>query len=208
MKLCFQTSHNDEEHKYKTNSDLLRLTNKIGLRAVKHWYYTLMLQSWTQFCKGYKANDKFVYSDFMSPFESLLSIGMDYQQSSKNNKFKINATLSPLALKFKYVGRSSLITSFGLDEGHHTKWDYGSNVTINYSWKIVNNIAWTGRIYYFTDYSKTQIEWENTFNLSINRYLSARLFLYPRYDDSRSRGDNQSDFEFNELLSLGLNVNF
>ena len=208
MKLGFQTSHNDEEHKYKTNSDLLRLTNKIGLRAVKHWYYTLMLQSWTQFCKGYKANDKFVYSDFMSPFESLLSIGMDYQQSSKNNKFKINATLSPLALKFKYVGRSSLITSFGLDEGHHTKWDYGSNVTINYSWKIVNNIAWTGRIYYFTDYSKTQIEWENTFNLSINRYLSARLFLYPRYDDSRSRGDNQSDFEFNELLSLGLNVNF
>ncbi len=208
MKLGFQTSHNDEEHKYKTNSDLLRLTNKMGLRAVKHWYYTLMLQSWTQFCKGYKANDKFVYSDFMSPFESLLSIGMDYQQSSKNNKFKISATLSPLALKFKYVGRPSLIKSFGLNEGHHAKWDYGSNVTINYNWKIINNITWVGRIYYFTDYSKTQIEWENTFNLAINRYLSARLFLYPRYDDSRNRKDEQSDFEFNELLSLGLNVNF
>ena len=53
MKLGFQTSHNDKEHKYKTNSDLLRLTNKLGLRAVKHWYYTVMLQSWTQFYKGY-----------------------------------------------------------------------------------------------------------------------------------------------------------
>lgn len=208
MKLGFQTSHNDEEHKYKTNSDLIRLTNKLGLRAVKHWYYTIMLQSWTQFYKGYKSNDRKVYSDFMSPFESLLSVGMDYQQNSRNNKFRINATLSPLALKLKYVARPSLITSFGLTEPHHSKWEYGSNVTINYTWNIVRNISWTGRIYYFTDYSSTQLEWENTFNLSINRYLSARVFLYPRYDDSRTRNNNQSDFEFNELLSLGLNINF
>lgn len=208
MKLGFQTSHSDEEHKYKTNSDLLRLTNKLGLRAVKHWYYTLMLQSWTQFCKGYKSNDKRVYSDFMSPFDALLSIGMDYQQSSKNGRFTISATLSPLALKFKYVGRPSLITYYGLKENHHTNWDYGSNVTINYKWNIVKNVSWTGRVYYFTDYTKTQIEWENTFNLTINRYLSARLFVYPRFDDSRSRKDNQSDFELNELLSLGLNMNF
>lgn len=208
MKLGFQTSHNDEEHKYKTNSDLIRLTNKLGLRAVKHWYYTIMLQSWTQFYKGYKSNDRKVYSDFMSPFESLLSVGMDYQQNSRNNKFRISATLSPLALKLKYVARPSLITSFGLSEPHHSKWEYGSNVTINYTWNIVRNISWTGRIYYFTDYSSTQLEWENTFNLSINRYLSARVFLYPRYDDSRSRTNNQSDFEFNELLSLGLNLNF
>lgn len=208
MKLGFQTSQNDEEHKYKTNSDLIRLTNKLGLRAVKNWYYTVMLQSWTQFCKGYKANDPRVYSDFMSPFESLLSIGMDYQQTTKNKRFTISATLSPLALKFKYVGRSSLITHYGLDEGKHTKWEYGSNVTINYKWNIMNNVSWSGRLYYFTDYTKTQIEWENTFNLTINRYLSARLFLYPRFDDSRNKGMDKSHFEFNELLSMGFNMNF
>lgn len=208
MKLGFQTSHNDEEHKYKTNSDLLRITNKLGLRAIKHWYYTIMLQSWTQFYKGYKSNDPKVYSDFMSPFESLLSIGMDYQQATRNNRFRISATLSPLALKLKYVNRPSLITNFGLTAPHHCKWEYGSNVTVNYTWNIVKNISWAGRIYYFTDYSLTQIEWENTFNLSINRYLSARVFLYPRFDDSRTRGKGQPDFEFNELLSLGLNLNF
>lgn len=209
MKLGFQTSHNDEKHKYKTNSDLLRLTNKLGLRAVKHWYYTIMLQSWTQFYKGYKANDEKVYSDFMSPFESLLSLGMDYQQSTRNGRFKVNATLSPLALKLKYVGRPSLIKDFGVSSGkHHSKWEYGSNVTVNYAWNIVKNVSWSGRIYFFTDYSSTQLEWENTFNLSINRYLSARVFLFPRFDDSRKRSEGQSNFEFNELLSLGLNVNF
>lgn len=69
-------------------------------------------------------------------------------------------------------------------------------------------MQWVGRIYYFTDYTSTQVEWENTFNLSINRYLSARVFLYPRFDDSRKRKDDQSNFEFNELLSLGLKVDF
>lgn len=208
MKLGFQTSQNDTKHKYKTNSDLIRLTNKLGLQAVKHWYYTVMLQSWTQFYPGYKANDDKVYSDIMSPFESLLSIGMDYQQSSKNNKFKITATISPLALKLKYVGRTSLISNYGLDEGKHTKWEYGSNITINYSWKIIKQVEWTSRIYYFTDYHKSQLEWENTFNLTINKYLSTKLFLFPRFDDSRSRNEGDSNFEFKELLSLGLNVNF
>lgn len=160
MKLGFQTTHNDDLHKYKTNSDLLRLTNKLGLRAVKHWYYTVMLQSWTQFYKGYKSNDERVYSDFMSPFESLLSVGMDYQYRTKNNRFNVNATLSPVAVKLKYVGRPSLVTAFGLDEGKHAKWEYGSNITANYTWNIVKNVQWVGRIYYFTDYTSTQVEWE------------------------------------------------
>lgn len=208
MKLGFQTSRGDEEHKYKTNSDLLRLTNKLGLRAVKHWYYTVMLQSWTQFCRGYKANDKKVYSDFMSPFESLLSIGMDYQMETKNKRFKVSATISPLAMKLKYVDRTDLATSFGLNEGHHSKWEYGSNITANLTWNFLKNVTWSSRIYWFTDYSKTQIEWENTLNLTINKYLSTKLFLYPRFDDSASREEGQSYFQFNELLSLGLNVNF
>jgi len=208
MKLGFQTSQTDEQHKYKTNSDLLRLTNKLGIKAVKDWYYTLMLQSWTQFCRGYKSNDAHVYSDFMSPFESLLSIGMDYQKTTKNNRFKVSATISPFAVKLKYVDRLSLATSYGINEGHHSDWTYGSNITLNYTWTIVKNISWAGRIYWFTDYSKTQIEWENTFNLTINKFLSAKLFLYPRFDDSVSRDEGESYLQFNELLSLGFNFNF
>lgn len=208
MKIGFQTSQNDEEHKYKTNSDLIRLTNKLGLKAIKDWNYAAMLQSWTQFYHGYKSNDPKVYSDFMSPFESLLSLGMDYKKTTKNKKFTISATLSPLALKLTYVDRPSLVTTFGVDEGHHAKWDYGSNITVNYTWTVMKNVSWTGRIYWFTDYSKTQLEWENTFNLTINKYLSAKLFLYPRFDDSTTREEGESYFQFNELLSLGLNLDF
>lgn len=208
MKLGFQSSSSDKKRKYKANSDLIRLTNKLALKAVKDWNYALMLQTWTQFYRGYKSNDDKVYSDFLSPLESLLSLGMDYKKTTKNNKFTVSATLAPLALKFKYVQRPSLVTSYGIDEGKHVKWEYGSNVTVNYTWKLHKNISWTGRVYFFTDYHSSQIEWENTFNLAITKYLSTKLFLYPRFDDSRSRAEGVSNFEFKELLSLGLNVNF
>lgn len=206
MKLGFQSSRNDETHRYKTNSDQVRLTNKLGLRATDHWYYTFLLQSWTQFCRGYKSNDDNVYSDFMSPFESVFSIGMDYNLSVKN--FTLTATMSPLACDFKYVGRKALATSFGVDEGHHTKWELGSNVTINYKWTVFKNVNWSGRIYYYTNYKKAQIEWENTIDFVINRFLTSRLFLYPRFDDSVARSEDGSYFQFNETLSIGLNVSF
>lgn len=206
MKIGFQSSKNDKLHKYKTNSDLLRMINKLGVRATKHWYYTLMLQSWTQFYPGYKSNDPQIYSDFMSPIESLFSIGMDYKLSVKN--FTLNATISPLACDFKYVDRKALSTSFGLRANKHAKVELGSNITMNYSWTIYKNIQWSGRIYYFTDYDKAQLEWENTFNLKINKFLSTKLFLYPRFDDSVNRGKGESYIQFNETLSVGLDLSF
>lgn len=204
MKLGFQSSENDDEHKFKTNSDLIRLTNKLGLRAIKHWYYLISLQSWTQFYPGYRANDKRVYSDFMSPFESLFSIGMEYRPQFK--KFWLEANLNPLALRCKYVDRGYLASSFGIDKNRRVKWSYGSNITINYNWNIVKNISWKGRIYWFTDYSLTQFEWENTFKFTINRYLNTELFLYPRFDDNRRRKEGASYWQFRELLSIGLTL--
>lgn len=206
MKLGFMSSKNDALHKFKTNDDLLRLTNKLGLKATKHWYYTVMLQSWTQFHPAYKSNDKKIYSDFMSPFESVFSLGMDYKLSLK--KFSCNATLSPFACSFKYVDRKALCTSFGLKEGKHSKFNYGSNITANYTWNMFKNVTWKGRIYFFTDYSKAQIEWENTFNLRINKFLSTTLFLYPRFDDSVKRQKGESYIQFTELLSFGIDLSF
>ena len=208
MNLGFQTSENDEEHKFKTYSDLLRLTNSFGLQAIKNWYYTVKLQSWTQFCRGYRSNDKKVYSDSMSPFESLLSVGMTFKTQTKNNKFNIDANFSPIGLKLKYVDRDALATSFGLTEGHKAKWERGSNITVNYTWNLMKNVSWRSRFYYFTDYSKSQIEWENTFSFTINKYLKGSIFLYPRFDDSRQRQEGESYFQFSEQLLFGLEFNF
>jgi hypothetical protein len=205
MKIGFQNSKGDDVHDFKTHADQIRLTNKIGLQAAKRWYYTATLQSWTQFYKGYHANDTKVYSDFMSPFESLLTLGMDYKLNT--NKFTVNVSLSPFAGKFKYCDRSSLVNNFGLKD-KHSNFEFGSNITTTFEWNIWKDIRWNGRIYYFTDYDKAQIEWENTINLRINKYLTTKLFLYPRFDDSAVKKDGYSYFQFHETLTLGVDISF
>lgn len=206
MKLGFKSSEKDSERRYKTNTDLLRMTNKLGLKAVKNWYYTLSLQSWTQFYPGYNANDTKVYSDFMSPFESLFSIGMDYKYSKRN--FEVTAALSPLAAKFKYVDRLALSTRFGLEAEKHSRIDLGSTMTIDTKWNVTKDIQWKSRLYFFTNYEQTQAEWENTISLKVNKYLSSKLFLHPRFDDGVKRKDDRSYFQFHEYLSVGLDLSF
>ena len=206
MKLGFQTSKDDTKRMLRTNTDLIRMTNKLGWKAAKNWYYTTTLQTWTQFHPAYKKNDDKVYSDFMSPFEGLLTVGMDFSFSKK--KGSLSLSLSPLACNYKYVDRLALAPSFGLKEGTHSKFYLGSNVTVNYNWEIWKNISWRGRVYFFTDYHRTQVEWENTFSLKINKFLSTSIFLYPRFDDGVARQEGKSYFQFHELLSVGFDYTF
>ena len=77
-KIGFLTSRSDSLHKFKTNEDLLRLTSKVGLQASKRWYYTLQFIGYTQFARGLKSNDMRTFSDFLSPFNLNLGLGMDY----------------------------------------------------------------------------------------------------------------------------------
>ena len=206
MNLGFQTNKDDKEHKFKTTEDLLRLTNNLGVRASGRWYYSIQLQSWTQFHPKYNNNSNVVYSDFMSPFESVLSLGMDYKYSK--SKFSFNLHLAPIAYDFKYVDRKALTARYGVKGNHHSYETIGSNITATWNWQILKELSWHSRMYYFTNYEKIQVEWENTFNFAINKYLSSKLYLYPRFDDSYTNNNSDAVIQFKEYLSLGLNLSF
>lgn len=208
MKLGYQTSRGDSIHKYKTTEDLLRYTGKLGLQATKKWYYTLQLIAQTQFTHGLKSNDKFVYSDFFSPFNLNISVGMDYTVDWLNHKLKGSMHFAPLAYNWKYVGREELATRYGLEEGHHSMSDYGSEATIDLSWVIADNIQWKTRLYGYTTYKRAELEWENTITFQFNRYISTNLFLYPRFDDGATRKDDQSYWQFKEYASVGFSYSF
>ena len=105
MKLGFLNSRDDSIHRFKANEDLLRFTSKVGLEAAKNWYYTFQLLTYTQFTQGLKSNDKKVYSDFMSPFNLNLGLGMDYKVASKNKRLTGTLNFSPLSL-IQSIGRT------------------------------------------------------------------------------------------------------
>ena len=206
MNLGFQTNKDDTHHSFKTNTDLLRMTNKLGIRASGHWYYTVSLQSWTQFYRKYANNSDYIYSDFMSPFESLLSVGMDYKQNRKN--YNLTVVLAPLSYDFIFVGRHDLTSRYGVPGRHHSYEKIGSNVTCNIDWKICKELTWTSRLFCFTNYKSVVAEWENTFNFKINKFLSSTLYLYPRFDDAYHSDKSHARIQFKEYLSMGLDWSF
>ena len=208
MKLGFMHSRSDSVHKFKSNEDLIRYTGKVGLQAAKNWYYTLQMLAYTQFTRGLKANDLNTYSDFMSPFNLNLGLGMDYKVATKDKKLNGTVNLSPIAVNYRYVDRLDLGPSYGLDEGKHSLVDFGSQVTADLTWKINDVVSWKSRLYAFTSYKRTEIEWENTFTLRVSKYISANLFLFPRFDDSGKKDDDLGYLQFKEYSSIGFSYGF
>lgn len=208
MKLGFQTSRSDTLHKFKTNNDQLRLTSKLGLQAHKKWYYTLQVTAYTQFAPGYKSNDPFTYSDFFSPFDLNVGLGMDYTVETKNKRLTGNVNISPASYNFRYVGRLGLATRNGLEEGHHTLHDIGSMLTVNLTWKMSDYATWKTRLYGYTSYKRALVEWENTLELKVSRYITTNIYVYPRLDDSATRDDDLGYWQFMEFCSLGFSFSF
>lgn len=208
MKLGFQTSKGDTLHSFKTSEDLIRYTGKLGLQASKKWYYSLQLIAYTQFMRGYKSNDKKVYSDILSPLNINLSVGMDYNVVWFNKKLTGNIHLAPLAYNFKYVGRKELATRYGLDEGKHTLNDFGSECTVDLTWAFTNTIKWKTRLYGYTTYERAEVEWENTISFQFNKYITSNLFIYPRFDDGAKKDESHGYWQLKEYMSIGFAYSF
>lgn len=208
MKLGVQTSPSDTVHKYKTNNDLLRFTSKLGIQAHKKWYYTLQLLAYTQFARGLKANDEKVYSDFTSPFDLNIGIGMQYNVDALGGRLKGTLNFLPFAFNFRYVAREALISANGIEGDHHTLENFASQFTGELKWNIIDQLSWKTRLYANTTYHQTKVEWENQFELKVTKYISANLFLYPRFDDGNTRDEDMGYFQLQEWSSIGLTYSF
>jgi len=210
MKLGFQTSRTDTVHKFKTHEDLFRYTGKVGLQAAKRWYYTLQVLAYTQFARGFKSNNVKTFSDFMSPFNFNVGLGMEYKVEAFNKKLTGTINLSPLAINYRYVDRTALASSFGVKTPKHTHslTDFGSQVTAGLEWQMNDVVKWKTRFYAFTSYHRAELEWENEFSLRVSKYISANLFLFPRFDDSNKWDEDLGYWQFKEYSSLGFTYNF
>jgi hypothetical protein len=69
-------------------------------------------------------------------------------------------------------------------------------------------VTWKTRLYSFSSFHREELEWENTFALRVSKYISANLFLFPRFDDNRERDEKLGYWQFKEYSSLGFSYNF
>lgn len=208
LRFGMQSSRSDSLHRFKTTEDLFRLTSKLGLQAVSKWYYTLQVIAYSQFTHSYKSNDQRLYSDFLAPLNLNVSIGMDYNVDWLRHALKGTIHLAPFAYNMKYTRKLELCDRLGMDPDHHFKNDFGSEFTVDLTWQLMEMLKWKTRLYGYTSYERAELEWENTFTLQFNKWISAQLFVYPRFDDGVTRDDHHGYWQFKEYISIGFQYSF
>ena len=203
------TGDTDTQRAARPTSNLLRLTTKLGYKAYKTLYYTTQVQASTQLVPQYQTNTETIISSFISPMNMTISVGLDYKFATKNNKFSGSVYVAPCSYNMRYVDRKSLASRYGIEKGRHAYHNFGPSININATWKITKDISWRTRIYWISNMSYTNIEWENNINFSINKYMSAQMQLYPKFDDSSKSYKGDCGFlMFKEWLSLGMNYSW
>lgn len=207
-RLGVNTTPNDEDKKYRINTDYMRISSQYSLRAIKRWDYSANMDLTSQLFSN-RQSDGEVVSAFLSPGTLNVSIGMNYNFRNKKNNAGFSLYISPLTYNNRFVIDTALVnpTRHGIEAGHKCVQNYGGLLLQgNINWNISRNVSYNGRYKFYTPYENTQFEWESTINIYVNRYLSMSLFYYLRYDDGRKKREGEkSYFQFKEVFSFGLN---
>ena len=211
VRLGFITTTSDTCHNFLTNNDKLQFNTKLNLKAAKSWSYTISGEAKTQMTPGYKSNRMEKFSDFASPLDASVSIGMDYKPKLKN-KNTLSLALLPLSYKLRYIGSH--------DENIHKNYrfvnrtmsqDYGLRMEFRSQFSLAQNFIWKCRSYCFTSYEYVEAEIENIFTYEFSKYITADFYTLWRFDDNRpikNYDDNLGYFQFKEYFTLGLKYGF
>lgn len=191
----------DSLHKVNTTDDLLRLYSKANLRVVPKVYSSISAELETRLLPTYKSNSMELKSGPFSPIRFNAAVGIDYKPVKG-----LSISVSPVSYKVIHIMDTARITEtdYGLKAGQQTQHNIGSSVRVEYVWKPVREVSLESKFYMYTNYHDVEIDLEVNCDFIINRFMSARLMLHPRYDTSViMKGDSHAKIQFRELLSIG-----
>ena len=199
----------------RVNEDLLRLNSKLGYKAFKNFYYTAEWDFQTSLFNTYKSNTYVRASGPFSPIRMSLSAGMDYKWKSMVSVF-----VSPLSYKLIYVADMSyregvlpeenIAHQVGITDGTRRSNQLGALIRTDFDYDFNESIGMEVHFSFFGNYAGkikgVEVGCEVIGNFKINRFLSAKVSLYPRYDSTTVPADGgKPKLQFYELISLGFN---
>lgn len=210
-KLALNNAPEDSVHNYNISEDIFQINSKFGLKAARRWYYSITAQFKTQLLNSYKVNSDEMIASFLSPGELNVGVGLTYSYENPRKTVQFSASIAPLSYNLKTCTNPNLNPeAFGIEAGKTSKSEYGSSVEVNFKWNLTYNIAYTSRLFAFTDYHYLQGDWENTIDFSINRFMSARIYAHLRYDSQAPEVEDTAwhRWQFKEILSIGFSYKF
>jgi len=221
---------------FRKTDDKFDFLSKVGRKAAKNLYYTVLLNFKTQMSPGYDyPNDstKTKISDFLAPAYLLGALGMDYQPNSHVSIFA-----APITEKITIVNDQALADSgaFGvkpaifdsertlLKNGEKAKYEFGGYIRMSYTKndfksEILKNVAFTTKIDLFSNYlhnpQNIDVNWETLLAFKVNKFLVVNFNMQLIYDDDIKIHYDKNNpaktgprTQFKEILGVGFAYNF
>ncbi len=206
IKLGFNTVSNDSLRKVNISNDQFQASSKLGILAVKNFYYSASVDFTTQFLNNYKTNTYDKKAAFLSPAKLYVGLGMDYKIKNKEKGYSFSALLTPFTYRLNYLHNITDFNpkAYGIEEGKHFGQDMGFKIATTIDMQITEFISWNSYFYFYSDFKYVDSEWKNTFNFNVNHYLSTQLFIHMKMNTKNERPEGEKLIQFKEFLSFGL----
>jgi hypothetical protein len=199
-----------------TSEDILKIDSKFNITAKGNWAYSASMGFATQFFYSFKSYNSFeLKAKFLTPVRLNVSLGMDY---SCNKIFSL--MIAPVACKMIYLTDTAAVfigsqkvqidpNAFGIQKGQNKLTEIGSALTAQLKWNPFDGLQINSVLKFYTNYKRMEIDWETIADFAINRFLSTRILLNPRYDNTIILPRNErAKIQFKELLSFGFSYKF
>ncbi len=197
----FSTALGDSLRKINMTDDVFKIYSKLNVRIkAEKLYGSFSIDFQTPFFNTWKENTNTLKTGTFTPIRFNWALGVDYKPI-KN----MSMVFAPLAYKLVYAKDTINVdrSVYGISSGNMLS-TFGSSVRFEWKWRPLREIYLETVFYAYTNYKMFEVDWEITCDFIINRYMSARVMLHPRYDSSAIvEGDTHAKMQFKELISIG-----
>lgn len=207
IKIGIYNTTEDSIRAFRVNNDVFKISSLFGyqIKTNSKWHYSAGLDFNTSMFTGYKGtNSNEVVTAFLSPTRLFFSLGIDYRHSSKTN-----VRIAPIAYKVIFLPDERIDPlSVGIDSTKKCAHYPGYMLQASLNWKFTREIVVNSNFEFFSTYNCKNIEldWEIVGKFIINRYLSTRLSLIMRFDNTPK--DEEAKIQIQEQLSFGFSYIF
>lgn len=197
------TVSGDTLRKMNTTDDIFQIYSKFGYQVHKHWYVSMFADFRTNFFPNFQKNSNHLNTTFLTPIRYNMGLGIDYKPLKG-----LSVNISPVTYKLIYALNTDIeridVNELGIETGNNMLNEVGSSVRVEWKWRPLREIELETKFYFFTNYKKVETELEIDVDFYINKYMSAKILLHPRYDGTvESTTDDKSRLQFKELISVG-----
>lgn len=191
-----------------TTDDVFRLNSKLGYQIHKHWYVSTIADFRTNLMNNWRKNTNELATAFLTPIRFTFGVGIDYKPLKG-----LDINISPVTYKMVYALNDDptqvKVGDFGIEKGKDMLNELGSSLRVDWKWRPLREIIIEANLYFFTNYKRIETELEVDIDFIINRYLSAKVMLHPRYDSTVEKDPNlKTKIQFKEFISVGFSHTF